>query len=100
MMIHRCLCPWVCQLMPTRTDDVSSDRIHFDQDERFLPTTPYRIRRNRRTRGAGHLFQRRERVRRAPREGPRTARAGDGPRVIAVGERWRVADRERMVGEG
>jgi hypothetical protein len=33
-----------CQLMTTRTDDVSPDRIHFDQDERLLSTTPCRVR--------------------------------------------------------
>src|ERR1039458_2323654 len=81
-----------------RTTAVGSNRIDFDQDERFLSTAPYPFRRDRRPRGASHLLQRGERVRRAPSKGPGAARAGDDPRFIAVGKRRGAADCKRVVG--
>src|ERR1039458_3249610 len=83
-----------------RSAQVNSNRIHFDQDERLLPTTAYSLGRDRRPRGAGHLLQRGERVRGATGEGPGAAGPGDGPRLIAVGERRGVADSKGMVGPG
>ena len=58
----------------------------------------YPLRRDRRTRGAGHLFQRGERVRRAPGESPGASGTGDGARFLASSQRRRVVDRQRLVG--
>jgi exodeoxyribonuclease V alpha subunit len=78
-----------------RRPGVTFNRIHFDQDDRFLRPTSGSNRRARRTCGVGHVLQSRERLRRAPR-----ANRGQREPVTILGSLPSVSAGEWLTADG